>query len=343
MAVAESIASLPYSGKIHRWFRVLTLVSATSVFALVVLGGVVRVTDSGLGCPDWPLCHGRVLPPWQINAIIEYSHRLVASAIVGPLILATGVLAWVSYRRERWVLVSATMAVILLLGQAMLGGATVREELSPNLVFAHLALAEALLGCTILVAVASHRGPLSLPAAGIDERGLKYYHFTILAVISAVAVYLLLLTGSYVTTSGASGSCTDWPLCLEGVFSTVRLPMIHMGHRIAAAVIGLLLMYTLHLGFRLKSSAVEDRGYSPHIRYLSVAAALAFISQIAVGAAVVLMDLATSLVALHLSLATAAWASVAGLALVSLTPRNPPNPIYKGGAPQTGVQEAINA
>lgn len=121
-----------------------------------------RVTGSGLGCPDWPLCHGRVVPPLELKAIIEYSHRLVASALVGPLVLATCAVAWVSYRGEKWLVISATAALALVLAQAGLGGLTVLSELQGKLVAAHLALGEALVGTLILVLVVAHRGGVEL-------------------------------------------------------------------------------------------------------------------------------------------------------------------------------------
>src|ERR1700716_4408221 len=74
----------------------------TAIFAYlqIALGGVVRVSGSGLGCPDWPLCHGRPYPPADLHAIIEYSHRAVGT-VTGVLIIATVVLAWVVYRTRR--------------------------------------------------------------------------------------------------------------------------------------------------------------------------------------------------------------------------------------------------
>ena len=75
------------------WLQGLSTATAASVFILVIIGGVVRVTESGLGCPDWPLCYGQLLPPLEYTAIIEYTHRFVASVIVGPLILATAAVA----------------------------------------------------------------------------------------------------------------------------------------------------------------------------------------------------------------------------------------------------------
>src|SRR5918999_1413274 len=250
MAVVESAGFLAQPGKAHRWLKVISLLTVLSVFALIVLGGVVRVTGSGLGCPDWPLCHGKILPPLEITAIIEYTHRLVASAIVGPLILVTCGTVWLAYRREKWLVVPATAAVFLLIGQALLGGVTVLNELPGEIVAAHLALGEALLACLLLVLVVAYRGPLVFRSDVVENS--RPDRFPLLSFISAIGVYLLILTGSLVTATGATTACVTWPLCQGQVFPVHLLPAIHMGHRFVAAIIGVLLLYTLHRGFRGK-------------------------------------------------------------------------------------------
>src|SRR5690348_17901761 len=80
--------------------RRVFLLAAIFAYLQIALGGVVRVTGSGLGCPDWPLCHGRPYPPANVNSIIEYSHRTVG-AITGVLIIAAVVAAWAVYRQRR--------------------------------------------------------------------------------------------------------------------------------------------------------------------------------------------------------------------------------------------------
>ena len=297
------------------WFKGLCWSSVLTVAALVVLGGIVRVTGSGLGCPDWPLCHGKIYPPLELQPVIEYSHRLVASALVGPLVLATCIAAWITHRRDRWMVVPATVAVVLLIAQALLGGVTVLTELPGGVVAAHLALAQALLATLIILLVVSHRGPLLSGATAYVKGGAG--RFPVLMLAAAVAVYGLILTGSYVTAAGATAACTTWPLCQGNVFPESALQAIHMGHRFAALVLGLFVLYTLHLGFRGKNRAGG-------VKFLAMAATTVFALQVAAGAATIWLDFAIALRALHLSLATALWGLVAGLAaLTHATARSP--------------------
>ena len=132
-------------------FRVLAVATAVVTYVLVVLGGVVRVSGSGLGCPDWPLCHGRVLPPLDLHVIIEYSHRTTAS-LTSVLIVLTALVAWLAWRNRRDIVIPATVALGLLVVQVVLGAITVRLELPPMIVLAHLATAMALLAAVCVTA-----------------------------------------------------------------------------------------------------------------------------------------------------------------------------------------------
>ncbi len=111
-----------------RTFQRISLATAILTYALIVVGGVVRVTGSGLGCPDWPLCHGNVVPAARVDAIIEYSHRFVAG-IVTLLTVATLAIAWQRHRGHRWIFFSMLAAVGLLAVQIALGAVTVVMEL----------------------------------------------------------------------------------------------------------------------------------------------------------------------------------------------------------------------
>jgi len=301
---------LNQNDRFHNWFRGITVFTVLATFGLIILGGVVRVTDSGLGCPDWPACHGGIFPPLETKAIIEYSHRITASFLVGPLILFLFIASWMRYRQEKWILVPASVAFVLVIAQAMLGGATVLAELPGATIMAHLAVAETLVATLVVVAVVAYRGPLSLK---IPDWGVgKVRRFPVLVVIAGVAVFILLLSGSYVTITGAFGACTEWPLCNGDVIPEFRLQMNHMFHRYVGAVVGLFVLYSLHLGFRGRMQPVE-------IRVLSMSAVALFVAQVVVGAFVIWADFSQDVRALHLAMATAVWIAVSALVVMTFS------------------------
>ena len=294
----------------HNWFRGISAFTVLATFALVILGGVVRVTGSGLGCPDWPGCDGGIFPPLETKAIIEYSHRVTASFVVGPLILFLFIAAWMRYRRELWVLIPATLAFGLVIAQAILGGATVLTELPGAAVMAHLAVGEALVAVLVVLAVVAYRGPLAMGIPGWAVG--KTRRFPALAVIAGAAVFLLLLSGSYVTITGSTGACLEWPLCQGDVFPEHRLQIIHMFHRYVAVIVGLFVLYSLHLGFRGRTQPAE-------IRVFSMVATAFFVAQVFAGAGAVWSDFSQDLRALHLALATAVWIAVSGLIVLTFS------------------------
>src|ERR1700716_2818937 len=208
----------------------------TAIFAYlqIALGGVVRVSGSGLGCPDWPLCHGRPYPPADAHAIIEFSHRAVGS-VTGVLIIATVVLAWLVWRTRRPIVAwLAPASLIGVAGGGLLGAGVVANELASWLVLIHLGLAMIILGFLVATAV------MAMPPAG----GVAGSGFRRLAAIAAGGTFLLLLSGSTVVASGADTACRSWPLCGSGFtpdFTGVNaFTMLHRG---AVLVIGALLAY----------------------------------------------------------------------------------------------------
>src|SRR2546430_717858 len=112
-------------------FRRVAFLTALFAYLQIALGGVVRVTGSGLGCPDWPLCNGRPYPAADVHSIIEYSHRTVG-AITGVLLITTVVLAWMGFRHQRplaaWL---ATASLVAIAAEGALGGVVVVKELAP--------------------------------------------------------------------------------------------------------------------------------------------------------------------------------------------------------------------
>ena len=288
--------------------QLVSLVTVICVFLLIILGSVVRVTDSGLGCPDWPLCYGKILPPLEMTAIIEYAHRFVASVIVGPLIILTAALTWISFRKQLWLVVPATISIVLLIVQALLGAVTVIRELPGEIVASHLAVSQLLLATLILVTVVAYIGPLRV------SRGNKAMsprdRLPLLLLCAAIAVYGVIVSGSIVTATGSTAACMTWPFCQGQVFPKEFAEAIHMGHRLVVAVAGLFIIYVLHLGIRAK-----DR--PKIIKIMSMGATTVFMLQILVGASIIWSGFPVSLLASHVAFATLTWAATISLAFLA--------------------------
>ncbi len=278
-------------------YQKLLIVTSIATFALIILGGVVRITESGLGCPDWPLCHGKVIPPLEREVLIEYSHRMVAT-IVGFLILASTIGAWRSYRTQMTVLVPAGLALVLLIAQVLLGGVTVNLELPAEIVTAHLALALTLLATLLITTVATFFLDEGARPRATSSR------FPALALVAALGSFALILSGSYVSGAGAGLAFSDWPLFNGSLLPEGgRLANIHFLHRLAAAFVGFLVLALAVQAWR------HERGFG----LLTVAAALTpalYALQVIVGAANVWSRLEPALAAAHLGIAAAIWASL---------------------------------
>src|SRR5215210_6982803 len=133
-------------------------VALAALTLIVFTGAAVRLTGSGLGCPDWPKCYGGVAPPLETHAWIEYGNR-VLSGLVGLAAVAAGVLAW---RRRPFRRDLARLGVLLplgVVGQAVLGGFTVRNHLAPGFVMGHYALSMLILVAAVALAWRARHEP----------------------------------------------------------------------------------------------------------------------------------------------------------------------------------------
>jgi heme a synthase len=153
-----------------RQFELVTLVALVALTLIVLTGAAVRLTGSGLGCPDWPRCYGHVYPKLQTHSLIEFSNRVV-SGVVGVVAVAVAALAWKRRPLRRdlaWLALALPLGVV---AQAALGGFTVESKLAPGFVMAHFGLS-----MLILVAAATlawrARGEHEVPVITTDRKAI---------------------------------------------------------------------------------------------------------------------------------------------------------------------------
>ncbi|HLI29432.1 MAG TPA: COX15/CtaA family protein [Chloroflexota bacterium] len=278
-------------------YRALAIATAIATYLLIVVGGVVRVTGSGLGCPDWPTCHGSWLPPLDPPALIEWSHRLLGG-LTSPLILATTVGAWLWRRREPRVLVPATLVPVLLAVQIPLGGLVVYLEVLPSAVFVHLTFALLILGLLVWVAVAAGPRPVPAPAATTAARRLRPL---VRAVV--VATFGLVLVGGLTRATGAGFACVGFPDCNGQAlpFGTSPLVDLHLTHRLLAYAVAALVAVAAVQSWRVGHAL-------PTVRWAALGLVLLIGAQIAIGAFGVSHGLTPLARGLHLAGAAAVWA-----------------------------------
>ncbi|MSP14573.1 MAG: protoheme IX farnesyltransferase [Chloroflexi bacterium] len=290
-----------------RWFRRLALIATLATYALIVIGGIVRVTGSGLGCPDWPLCHGQIIPPLEATAIIEYSHRL-AAALSSLAIIVTTVFAVLRFRREAAIFRPMLLVVGLLVIQIVLGGITVLNELPPAVVAVHLGNSLLILAALWVatynayqLSASSATPPVAADAVALDGRREGYGR---LVFANSVAVYALIVIGAVVAGSGAGPACLDLPFCQGQLFpANSLLGQIHMIHRLATTATGLLLAYTITRTWR------DYRGDS-RLTKVSLITGILFLGQALAGLSMVIWVMPAWSRGLHVALAAATWSGI---------------------------------
>ncbi|MEX2161391.1 MAG: heme o synthase [Anaerolineales bacterium] len=294
-------------------FRIVVTAAAVATYLLIVIGGIVRVTGSGLGCPDWPTCFGRLIPPDEIKAQIEYSHRFWASAITSPLILIAALWAWRRSRSIRLIWRPLMWALPLLALQGLLGGVVVLTETPPLLVALHLGTAFLLLGLLITAAVTS-LARSRLP--GLPDRLAFKSRFAHLSLGALAAVFIVMVSGALVAATGSTYACSGWPLCNGELIPSHYLGWIHMGHRLLVALLAVHMLLLLRQAWRTQRS---QRG----ILAAATLVVVLFFSQALVGALKVSTQFPIELLALHVATAAALWALVVILlVLVGLAGRS---------------------
>jgi heme A synthase len=308
-----------------RRFRRLADLTALVTFLLIIVGGVVRVSDSGLGCgaggsgtKGWPLCGGDVIPlVGDENTFIEFSHRLLAAVVV----VLIAMLCWRAYRdlrgRNTWAFRGSIAAALIVLIQAGLGGLTVEHSLKDTLVAAHLGTAMLLIALLLWLSFKSRseaaletRQPVREPV-----RGLKPY-----AATAAVLLLGAIVAGGYMAgteergvnevgpnIAGAHLACGhQFPTCGDGKFlpfGNNRLTDIHLTHRVFVYAATIAIIVLLSVAF---ARGARDR--------LLLLAALLLLAQVLLGGMNVWLGEHGALIVGHLTVATLLWLTVVSIA-----------------------------
>lgn len=286
--------------------RRVALSTALLTYALIVLGALVRSTNSGLSCPDWPTCYGYwLLTPSEFAALpytgytygqvmLEWVHRLIAGVFLGPLVLLlVGLILW--RRRERpGLLPAAAVLVGLLLVQKLLGGITVLDRNSPWSVALHLGNAMLVLSVILWIAV----------RAGEPVRGTVPPIFATWVGASWVLVIGAITSAAIVAKSGAALACSTWPLCNGALIPELADPLVRANfvHRLLA---GLAAVALVAVAWRARASDVPR----PVFRLAALAAGLILL-EVLLGAITVWGEIATTLAVAHQALGVAVFAKL---------------------------------
>ncbi len=235
-------------------FRWMALAAAILTWPLIAFGTYVRLKNAGLSCPDWPLCHGKIIPPAGFEIALEVGHRFVAS-FLGLLITVILILAYTrpQYKNYRFL---SVLIFVLVCVQGVLGGLTVLMKLSPPTVVFHLVGGNALFGLLIFLAYRAYYDERN-PHRSSDQRQ-SWSHFSKQQAGMLLLFFIILISGGANSSTYSGYACNAFPGChpgsalsfhvgeavaSEGYFlPKFQTEWIHMTHRLIAIVGGLALL-----------------------------------------------------------------------------------------------------
>ena len=274
-------------------YRRVTLLALVALYFIVVTGGLVRITGSGLGCPDWPTCaQHRVVAPLEYHALVEFVNRVVTGAV--SLVVIAAVLASVFRKPWRRDLVWLSAGLVAgVVGQIVLGGLTVLFDLKPPFVMAHFLLSLLILWCAVAL---HHRAglPDDSPVLCREShvwRGVSRQRSAGRLVVAAAAIVVFL--GTVVTSSGPHGGDPKAERLPFALHDVARL------HGTAAMLlVGVVLWATVLV--------VRSRAGGEAVRRAEVLVGV-LVAQVAVGYVQYFTRLPAALVGLHVAGAGAVW------------------------------------
>jgi heme A synthase len=319
--------------RLHR-FAVLT---AVVTYVLLIVGGLVHGTGSSLACPDWPLCHGSMMPRMEKGVEFEHTHRLVAG-LVAILTVILGAWIWKD-RRQRALRPLGLAAPVMVLVQALLGGLTVLYRLPKPITLSHLTLSMCFFSVVIVIAIRSRVAP-HIPEQVASEQGqapaspprvpradlARVAGSRSLVAASVLAVLGQIFLGGLVRHSMAGLACITFPFCFGQVWPREsESEQYHMLHRFGAVVVAILVVSAAVLVLR-RTRGVPGMG---SLRATAFAAPFLVLVQGTLGVLSVTSLLHLPTVTAHLAVGAlllacqvTSW-TLLGAPLLMGTPRNP--------------------
>jgi cytochrome c oxidase assembly protein subunit 15 len=276
-------------------YATVALIALGALSLIVLTGAGVRLTGSGLGCPDWPKCYGQTVPPLDAHAVIEFGNR-VLTGFVGFAVIAASILAW--FRRPfRWHLaLFGALLPLGVIGQAILGGEVVKHHLAPGLVMSHFILSMLLLDASFALAWCARYEPW--------ERRRSSDRLGVWAVRALVPLgQLTIAAGTVATASGPHAGAHAGQLVRRFEFEGAgTLEWVVQRHAVIAAVFGIA---TVAVWLLLRRPGGDGRAVGP---LTAVIALLAL--QGVIGGVQWALKLPAEIVWVHVAFAVTTWLAV---------------------------------
>ncbi len=262
-----------------------------AVFALIALGGSVRVMNAGLACPDWPLCFGDIIPDYHPQVYFEFLHRVLAG-LVSIAAVSLNFILWRSKAPQalKWIGIGS---LVLLLTQVVFGGLTVLLQLHSKVVAAHLGMGTGFFAILLW---------MYLSLKPVDEPGVKLPSWTMeWSMFTLAAIFGQIILGGLVASHYAALACTDFPTCNGAWFPTFSGVIgLHIIHRLGAYFVFVVAAVNLFLMVKKTGSA--------RLRKIGIGNFAMVLTQVGIGIANVLLHTPPLIAVVHLAMATAVLA-----------------------------------
>jgi cytochrome c oxidase assembly protein subunit 15 len=277
-----------------RGYRRIADAALASLTIIVLSGAAVRVTGSGLGCPDWPVCRGGLAPPLELHTWVEYGNRLF-TGVVAVACIAAGVLAWRRRPFRRDLMILGLLLPLGVVAQAVLGGFTVLYDLAPGFVMGHYGLSMLCLAAACALSWRARYEPGERPRS---TDAVAVWGSRALVPLAAVAIFLGTVASAAGPHGGGAGT-GDVIDRLEWWGGDSIVQAVHWHGRLAnllgiAAVIGFLVL-------RRRGAPRE------HLMVMGVLCALLAVQGVVGVLQFWVLGLPAELVWIHVVLATATW------------------------------------